>query len=153
MIVPLDFPKAELRLKRKNGQVYVWCIIRKMYLLCSPEEWVRQHVIHYLINHKNISSGLIASEYSIDYNGITKRADIVVFDTFHKPILIVECKAPEVAINEKVLFQIGQYNSQLDVNFLFLTNGLNHLICQVENGELNVLDELPNGLIYRKEEE
>ncbi|HIP31836.1 MAG TPA: type I restriction enzyme HsdR N-terminal domain-containing protein [Crocinitomicaceae bacterium] len=143
MIVPLDFPKANLRLKRKNNQVYVWCTIRKMDLLCTPEEWVRQHVIHYLIHQKNISQGLIASEYSIDYNGILKRADIVVFNRDHKPMMIVECKAPEVAINEKVMFQIAQYNAKLDVEYLFLTNGLKHLICQVKNGELIVLEEVP----------
>ncbi len=146
MIVPLDFPKAELRLKRKNGQVYVWCIIRKMDLLCTPEEWVRQHVIHYLIHQKGVSQGLITSEYTIDYNGISKRADIVVFNREQKPIMIVECKAPEVAINDKVMFQIAQYNAKLDVEYLFLTNGLKHLICQVKNGELTVLDGLDDSM-------
>ena len=144
MIVPLDFPKADLRLKRKNNQVYVWCIIRKMDLLCTPEEWVRQHVIHYLIHHKKISQGLIASEYTIDYNGISKRADVVVFNREQKAMMIIECKAPEVAINQKVMLQIAQYNAKLDVEYLFLTNGLKHLICKSENGKLIILEELPD---------
>ena len=143
MIVPLDFPKAELRLKRKNNQVYVWCIVRKMDLLCTPEEWVRQHVIHYLINHKGVSLGLIASEYPIEYNGRSKRADVVVFNNEQRPLLIIECKAPDVKIDQKVMFQIAQYNATLNVDYLFLTNGLKHLICQVENGELTLLEELP----------
>lgn len=144
MIVPLDFPKAQLRLKRKNNQVYVWCIIRKMDLVCTPEEWVRQHVIHYLIDHKGISKGLIASEYPLLYNERSKRADIVVFNNDKKPLLIVECKAPEVKIDEKALFQIAQYNATLDVDYLFLTNGLNHLVCHIENGKLTLLDTLPS---------
>tara|TARA_B110000285_G_scaffold131140_1_gene147294 strand:- start:890 stop:1333 length:444 start_codon:yes stop_codon:yes gene_type:complete len=147
MITPLDFPKAPLRLKRKNGKVYVWCAIRKLDLLCTPEEWVRQHVIHYLINKKKIPIGLIVSEYSLNYNGVNKRADIVVLDRSQNPVLIVECKAPEIPVNDKVMLQIAQYNAKLNANYLFLTNGLNHIVCKVDIGKLVILDELPEDIV------
>ena len=144
MIIPLNLPKANLRLKRKGEQVFVWCIIRQMDLLCTPEEWVRQHIIHYLINQKQIPKGLIASEFVVEYNGMRKRADIVVFDKNHSPILIVECKAPEIPIDEKVLLQIATYNSQLNVPFLFLTNGIKHQIIGRENGVWKKFSDLPD---------
>lgn len=144
MIVPLNLPKAKLRLKRKDSQVYVWCVIRQMDLLCTPEEWVRQHVIHYLINEKQFPKGLIASEYVVEYNGLNKRADIVVFDRNHHPLLIVECKAPEIPINEKVLLQIATYNSKLNVPFLFLTNGLKHEVLNRELENWKKHSDLPN---------
>jgi len=143
MIVPLNLPKAKLRLKRKENQVYVWCVIRKMDLLCTPEEWVRQHVIHFLMEVKQVPKGLIASEYVVEYNGLKKRADIVVFDRNHSPILIVECKAPEIPINEKVLQQIATYNAKLNVPFLFLTNGLTHEVIEKKKDTWKKCEELP----------
>ena len=149
MIVPLDFPKANLRLKKRNDQVFVWCILRKKELLCTPEEWVRQHVIHYLIQEKGIPEGLIASEFNIVYNGRAKRADVVVFNKQMKPLLIVECKATTVPLSDASMFQIAQYNAELNVDYLFLTNGLNHIVCRLnkDKGDLDFLDEIPNDLI------
>ena len=149
MIEPLNLPKADLRLKRRENDIYVWCIIRKKELLCTPEEWVRQHIIHYLINEKNIAPGLMASEFTISYNGLSKRADIVVFDKEMKPILIVECKAPSVAISEQTLYQIAQYNHELNVAYLFLTNGLEHVVCKInrKNNSVDFINELPEELI------
>lgn len=144
MIVPLDFPKAQLRLKRKAEQVFVWCDIRQMDLLCTPEEWVRQHVIHFLMNDKKVPKGLIASEFVVEYNGLKKRADIVVFDRDHQPLMIVECKAPEIPINEKVMMQIALYNAKLNVPFLFLTNGLKHQVIQRNDDNWKQLKEIPS---------
>ena len=89
--------------------------------------------------------GLIASEYSLEYNGLQKRADVVVFNREQKPVLIVECKATSVPITKKTLQQIAQYNFQLNVDYLFLTNGLDHVYCHVdrENGKLTYLQDLP----------
>ncbi|NVK63326.1 MAG: type I restriction enzyme HsdR N-terminal domain-containing protein [Flavobacteriales bacterium] len=145
MIVPLNLPKAALKLTRKGGDVYVRCLIRQKDLVCTPEEWVRQHVINDLITEKGVSKGRIASEFPLEYNGRSKRADIVLFDKFGVPNLIVECKAPEVPISEKVVHQIAQYNSQLNVDKLFLTNGLTHVYCEIdrENGSLNYYEEWP----------
>ncbi len=146
MITPLNLPKAKLKLTRNGNDVFVRCLIRQKDLVCTPEEWVRQHVIHYLISEKGISKGRIASEYSLTYNGKSKRADLVLFDEFGKPNMIVECKAPEISITEKVVHQIAQYNSQLNVDRLFLTNGLTHVFCEIdrENGKLIYYKEWPN---------
>lgn len=146
MITPLNLPKAELKLTRKKNQVYVRCLIRQKELVCTPEEWVRQHVINYLVNEKGVSKGRMASEYSLEYNGRSKRADLVLFDKMGVPELIVECKAPEVPITEKVVHQIAQYNSQLKVDRLFLTNGLTHIFCEIDrvNARLIYHEDWPN---------
>ncbi|MDX2361492.1 MAG: type I restriction enzyme HsdR N-terminal domain-containing protein [Crocinitomicaceae bacterium] len=146
MIEPLDFPKADLKLKRRDDQLYVWCIVRKKELLLTPEEWVRQHAIHYLINECAIPLGLIASEMTVEYNGMQKRADIVVFNRDQTPVMIVECKATSVPITEKTLRQIAQYNFDLNVDYLFLTNGNQHVYCRVdkESGKLVYMKNLPN---------
>lgn len=146
MITALNLPKAALKLTRRGDDVYVRCLIRQKELVLTPEEWVRQHVIHYLISEKGVSKGRIASEFPLEYNGRSKRADLVLFDEFGKANMIVECKAPEIAINEKVVHQIAQYNSQLNVDRLFLTNGLTHIFCEIdrENGKLMYHEEWPN---------
>ncbi len=145
MIVPLNLPKADLKLKRKNDQVFVWCIIRKKELVCTPEEWVRQHLIHFLIHFKNVPVGLIASEYALNYNGLLKRADIVVFSKNGEPLVIIECKSTDVAISSKTLDQIAQYNSQLNVRYLMLSNGIDHYVglLKRETNELTFLNDLP----------
>ena len=146
MIQPLALPKANLKLTKKGDQIFVWCVARKKTLLLTPEEWVRQHIIHYLVNDKNVPLGLLVSEYSIKVNKLTRRCDIVVFGLDQQPKLIVECKAPEVSINQKVLHQVSQYNFQLNVDYLFLTNGLTHVNCKINRSEnsFEYLAELPD---------
>lgn len=146
MFPSLNLPKADLKLTRKDGVVYVWCIVRKKNLVLTPEEWVRQHIIHFLIEEKNIPKGLIASEFALKYNGRLKRADVVVFNHNSKPLFIVECKAPEVDLSEKTLHQIAQYNFELKVDLLLLTNGLTHIMCIINRKEhrLDYLHEIPS---------
>jgi len=148
VIRPLNLPKTDLRLQKIKGVVHVWCIIRKKDLVCTPEEWVRQHFIHYLINDRKIPVGLIASEYPLTYNSRIKRADIVVFNKSQVPVLIIECKAPKVNLDEKTLFQIAQYNFELDVDYLCLTNGVNHVYSEINraDGSLRYLTEIPMGI-------
>ena len=149
MIEPLNLPKANLRLKRRNGEVFVWCILRKKELLCTPEEWVRQHFIHKLIHEDKIPEGLIASEFTLSYNGKLKRADIVVFNRQQQPVLIVECKATQISISEETLFQIAQYNFALKVPYLVMTNGNHHVYCYVDQKTEGVeyLTELPKEIV------
>ena len=146
MFSPLSFPKADLNISKKEGAYFVWCIIRKKKLVLTPEEWVRQHVIHFLINEKKVPVGLIASEFLISVNGLSRRCDIVVFDINKTPLLIVECKSVEVDINEKVLHQIAQYNFKLNTSNLFLTNGRTSVSCKINKVENNIsyFMELPN---------
>jgi|TARA_B110000908_G_scaffold4365_1_gene5652 hypothetical protein len=145
MITPLNLPKADLKLSKKDDQVFVWCILRKKNLVCTPEEWVRQHVVHYLIG-KGVPEGLIASEFNLEYNGRSKRADIVVFDREQNPILVVECKEPRLELTQAVFNQIASYNHELRVEYLMMTNGLNHIYCHVNQstGQVQYLKEFPN---------
>ena len=145
MITPLNLPKADLKLSKKDDQVFVWCILRKKNLVCTPEEWVRQHVVHYLIG-KGVPEGLIASEFNLEYNGRSKRADIVVFDREQNPILVVECKEPRLELTQAVFNQIAGYNHELRVEYLMMTNGLNHIYCHVNQstGQVQYLKEFPN---------
>lgn len=146
MLKSLNLPMAELKLTKKEETVYVWCIIRKKALILTPEEWVRQHIIHFLIHQKEIPVGLIATEMGISVNDLTRRCDVVVFGNDGAPKLIVECKAPEINLTEKVFSQIAQYNFTLNVDNLMVTNGLNHIFCKIDRikNELNFLQELPD---------
>jgi hypothetical protein len=145
MMQQLNLPPAKLRLTRKAEQVMVFCILRKKDLVLTPEEWVRQHLIHFLIDHKNVPAGLISAEMGIEVNGLTRRCDLVVYSRDGHPRMIVECKAPEVAITEKTFRQIAQYNHRLQVGVLFMSNGLEHFIAKVDqsSGEVVFVADLP----------
>jgi hypothetical protein len=132
MFIPLNFPRAPLKLVRKNGQVFVFCTVRKKNLLLTPEEWVRQHAIHFLIQEKQVPFGLIASEFAVKVNQLNRRCDVVVFGPDGTPKLVVECKAPDVKLTENVLYQIAQYNFSIQADFLMITNGLEHFYCRID---------------------
>lgn len=132
-MTPLNLPQTKLNLSRKSGQIYVFCPIRKKKLVLTPEEWVRQHVIAFLINELGISIGKIASEYSLKYNAMNRRADIVVMNEKTEPHMIVECKAPSISIDSKTLHQAAEYKHVISAKVLVLTNGLEHKIIDLEN--------------------
>lgn len=146
MFSPLNLPPASLKLTRKNGQLFVWCIIRKKTLVLTPEEWVRQHVIHFLIDQRSFPQGLIAAEMPISVNELTRRCDIVAYGNDGLPKLIIECKAPEINLTDMVFHQIAQYNFKLNVDYLMVTNGVDHLVCKIDRNtnQLNFLAFLPN---------
>lgn len=139
----LNLPNAPLKLSKKEGRLYVWCVVRKKHLLVTPEEWVRQHVIHYFLNTFNVPLGRIASEYTITVNQLVRRCDLVIHNAQGKPTIIVECKAPEVALTEKTFLQVAHYNRELQVEFLFFSNGLQHIGCRVdyETGAIQYLED------------
>lgn len=145
MFTPLNFPKTALNLSKKEGKVYVWDDFRKKKLLLTPEEWVRQHVLHYLVDYKNVPLSLIVSEYAIEVNKMKRRCDGVVFDKTAKPIMIIECKAPEVKLTEKVLHQIAQYNFKLQVKWLVCTNGIETIVAEIdkENACISYVKTIP----------
>jgi len=127
----LNFPKFSFRFKNSENKISIFDVIRKRFVILQPEEWVRQHCIHYLIDNKGFPKSLINVEKEIDINTIKKRYDIVVFNpdgSFH---LIVECKAPHININQSTFDQIAQYNLKLKSDYLMVTNGLNHYYCQI----------------------
>lgn len=141
----LNFPENyQFRLKQKEEIPYIFCSVRKKWLLLTPEEWVRQHIIHYLIETKKYSKSAINSEIIVEMNGMKKRADVVVFKK-ETPFLIVECKAPSIPITQETFDQIARYNLQLNADFLMVSNGLEHYYCQMdfENQRYIFLPELP----------
>lgn len=143
MMLPLNFPPAPLQLSRKGESVFVRCIIRKKQLLLTPEEWVRQHAIHFLIGEKQVPLAMINSEHLVNINGQARRCDIVVFSREGQPLLIVECKAPSVALSEQTFLQLSNYVQQLRTPYFWMTNGQQHVQARV-GSTVEYLELLPD---------
>ena len=141
----LNLPIAALKTKLVEGTTQVFDAVRKKYLVLTPEEWVRQHFIHYLNQEKNYPLGLMEVEKMVKYNGMQTRADIVLYAADGKPNMIVECKAPNVKITQDAFNQIAKYNFKLQVSFLVVTNGIQHFCCQMdyEKNKIIFLNEVP----------
>ena len=128
----LNLPPADLRLSQREGQTYVFDTLRRRYIRLTPEEWVRQHFVHFLINHKGYPQEMLANEVSLSLNSTTKRCDTVLYDTEAHPHMIIEYKAPHIALSQRVFDQISRYNIVLRVPYLIVSNGLEHYCCQVD---------------------
>jgi len=142
----LNFPNYSFRFKNSENKVAIFDEIRKKFVVLTPEEWVRQHVVQYLLVEKKYPKSLINVEKLVKVNGINKRYDIVVFQPNGEIFLLIECKAPEVSISQQTFDQIARYNLKLNAQFLMVTNGLNHYFCQMdfENEQYVFLKEAPN---------
>ena len=121
--VKLKFPAISARLKVVDGQKHIWDALRQKWLVLTPEEWVRQHVISWLIERKGVPALRISQEFPVNINGQHQRADIVVMDEFAKPKILVECKAEGVVIDHEVVMQAIRYNAVLGARYILLTNG------------------------------
>lgn len=141
----LSLPIYKLKMKSEGEKTYIFDVVRKKYLLLTPEEWVRQNFIHYLNKEKKYPLGLMGVEQMVKYNSLKTRADIVMYNTEGKANIIVECKAPDVKITQDTFNQIAKYNSQLKVKYLLVTNGMNHYCCEMnyEKNEIVFLEEVP----------
>lgn len=141
----LNFIDFQFRFKNSENKVAIFDIIRKKFILLTPEEWVRQHVIHFLITTLKYPKSHINVEKVMKINGLIKRYDIVVFDKMGQILILVECKSTEIKINQTVFDQIARYNLTLKAPFLMLTNGLNHFFCKMdfENEAYVFLETLP----------
>jgi hypothetical protein len=122
----LNFPDCELKIKDEENKSLVFDFIRKKWLVLTPEEWVRQHVVNYLVNYKSYPLSLISLEAGLKYNALSKRSDILVYNKLGHPLLIIECKAPEVVVSQLVIDQVSIYNKTIGAKFLYVTNGLKH---------------------------
>lgn len=129
----LNFPAYDFKITDINGKNYIFDIIRKKNLVLTPEEWVRQHIVWFLIEN-NYPPSLISIERQITFNQLKKRFDILVYNNQAAPIMLIECKAPEVKLSQETLNQIALYNTQFKVDYLFISNGLKHLICRYDKG-------------------
>lgn len=141
----VEFSKYDLNIKSENNNQFIFDIIRKRFVILTPEEWVRQHIIHYLITDHQFPKSLISVEKKLVLNGLTKRTDIVLYNRNGEPVLIVECKADSVALSQKTFEQIARYNLTLLVPYLWVTNGKSNFLCRIDhlNKKFSFLKTLP----------
>lgn len=146
MLTPLNLPPYPFRITEKDGRLLLFDDLRRKEIVLTPEEWVRQHFVKYLINQKNYPKALIKLEGGLRLNGLSKRTDIVVFDRSGRRILMVECKAPSVTIDQKVFDQVARYNMAHKVDLLAVTNGLQHYYCRIdhEKSSYQFIEDLPD---------
>ena len=141
----LNFKPYDFRFKNSENKVSIFDEVRKKFIILTPEEWVRQHVVRFLLEEKKYPKSLINVEKALKVNGLKKRYDAVVFSTDGNIQVLVECKAPEVKISQATFDQIAQYNMTMKAQFLMVTNGLNHYFCKMdfENEKYVFLSQLP----------
>ncbi|WP_284652611.1 type I restriction enzyme HsdR N-terminal domain-containing protein [Flavobacterium terrisoli] len=142
----LNFPAYSFRFKNSENKVSIFDDIRKKFIILTPEEWVRQHTVQFLLQEKKYPKSYLNVEKLIKINGISKRYDIVVFQPNGEIFLLIECKAPEINITQNTFDQIARYNLKLNAQYLMVTNGLNHYFCQMdfEKEQYVFLKELPD---------
>ncbi|TDD74960.1 type I restriction enzyme HsdR N-terminal domain-containing protein [Flavobacterium caseinilyticum] len=147
----LNFQLYNFRFKNSENKVSIFDAIRKKFIILTPEEWVRQHVVQFLLEEKKYPHSLINVEKVLKVNGLRKRYDVVVFNPDGSIFILVECKAPEIKIAQATFDQIARYNMTMKANFLMVTNGLNHYFCQMdfENEKYQFLKELPDYKLNR----
>ena len=142
----LNFPAYNFRVKSSENKMRIFDIIRKKFVVLDPEEWVRQHVIHWLINDKNYPASLINVEKQLTLHKLKKRYDLVVFKTDGKIDILVECKAYSQKITQEVFDQIARYNLEIQANYLMLTNGLEHYYFKLDPSQEKYLfmEQIPD---------
>lgn len=128
----LNLPGYDTKISSKDGKPTIFDLLRRCYVALTPEEWVRQHFIHFLIEHCNYPATLMGNEVGLTLNGTKKRCDTVVYDRNLKPRIIIEYKAPTVKINKDVFSQIARYNLVLKVDYLIISNGIQHYCCRMD---------------------
>ena len=144
--IPLNFPQFSLKIKEDQNQRFIYDEVRKKYLVLTPEEWVRQHVIHYIIKEKGYPKSLIKLEGGLKLNSLSKRTDVVVYNNEGGKILLIECKEPSVKITQKTFDQIARYNIVHKIPLLFVSNGMEHFTCKIDFTEQNYtfVENLPH---------
>lgn len=142
----LNLPSFDIRLQRDDEGVKIFDRLRKKFIILTPEEWVRQHFVNYLINHKGFPESLMANEIGITLNGTRRRCDTVVFDKHCSPMVIVEYKASSIVISQSTFDQIVRYNMVLHARYLIVSNGMNHYCCRIDydNMSYDFLKEVPD---------
>ena len=141
----LNLPNYKFKLKSSENKTLIFDNLRKKYFVLTPEEWVRQHFVQFLIDEKKYPVSLIALEKQLTINNRKKRTDILIFNADGNPDIIVECKAPQIKITQATFDQIARYNLKLKANYLIVTNGLDHFYCKMdfENETYIFLKDIP----------
>ena len=141
----LNLPPFDAKVTQSGENLLIWDVLRRRHVVLTPEEWVRQHVVHYLINHRGYPKGLLSLERAHQYNKRQKRTDLLALDATGRPLLLVECKRPTVPITAAVAHQIATYNATIGAPLLLLSNGLQHYCWRVdvEKRTNELLTEVP----------
>ena len=141
----LNFPLYNFRLKNRENKVTVFDELRKKFVVLTPEEWVRQHVVHFLLKEKNFPKSLLNVEKQLKVHGLLKRYDVIAYNPDGSIHLVVECKAASVPVGQETFDQIARYNLALNSTFLMVTNGLQHYFCKMNYTEekYDFLPDLP----------
>jgi len=144
-MIHLNLPFTELKIKEQNGKEYVFDRLRKQFVRLTPEEFVRQQFVSYLIEHKGYPSGRLSNEIEISVGNVKKRCDTVLYDNYLQPQMIIEYKAPSVEIDRRTYEQIAHYNYALHVSWLIVSNGIRHFCCRAdrEKNEFIFVNEIP----------
>ena len=145
-MIKVRFPEPDFKIKKEGKKRYIFDAIRKMWLLLTQEEWVRQNFVAYLVKEKHYPVALIALEKEIILNDLKKRFDILVYDAAHQPWMLVECKAPDIKLTEEVLQQVLRYNITVPVAYIVITNGSNTIAWQKTAGQLKLIHDLPGNV-------
>jgi virulence-associated protein VagC len=132
----LNLPQYSFKISGKEGTEMILDPVRRKYVKLTPEEWVRQNFMQYLINEGKYPAGLLGIEVLFRFNRLRRRVDILVHNRAGEPVLIVECKSPDVMLDEAVFDQIADYNMKFKVPYLVVTNGLHHYACKIDNQEM-----------------
>jgi type I site-specific restriction endonuclease len=135
MIKILNFPSFDFRIEKLDGKLMIFDVLRKKSVILTPEEWVRQHMIRYLMEYRNYPRSLIRIESGLKYDKLQKRSDILVYDKRGEPFLVIECKSPETTIGKNVLQQVSAYSRSLKVKYIGVSNGLVHFCWAIDHKE------------------
>lgn len=144
-MLTLNLPAFPIKVDNRDSRTVVFDVIRRRYVALTPEEWVRQHFVHFLLEHKGYPQALLANEVQVQLNGTKKRCDTVLYRRDLTARMIIEYKAPEIVITQKVFDQITRYNMVLKVDYLIVSNGLQHYCCRIdyEQNSYTFLEDIP----------
>jgi hypothetical protein len=142
----LVFPPFDYKIINENGKVAIFDIIRKKHVILTPEEWVRQHLVHYFINELNYPKSLISVEDSLKVNKMQKRSDIIIYNREGQLFMLVECKSAKIKLNQSSMIQLSNYNQKYHSEYLALTNGVQVYVCKMdyENKKSEYLEQFPS---------
>ena len=149
MMQPLNLPPFEANIKKMDGMVKIQDVLRQKFVALTPEEWVRQHFTHWLVEHKGYPQGLLGNEIAMKCGEKTLRCDSILYNKEMQPVMIIEYKAPTVSVTQRVFNQISAYNLLLHVDYLVISNGLQHYCCKMdyEHQTYHFLEEIPDYLL------
>ncbi len=144
-MLSLNLPAFDIKIAQKEGKNIIFDVLRRRYVALTPEEWVRQHFVHFLIAQKGYPPALMANEVQIKLNGTVKRCDTVLYRRDLTPRMIIEYKAPDIPINQSVFNQVTRYNMAMRVDYLIVSNGIKHYCCRMnyEQNTYAFLSDIP----------